>query len=376
MTICKIKKINFYIGKVFLKNFLKITAAIALVVFFVNVFDAYNQIHGQIQGYNNSFVKALEISLVQIPDFINEMSAILVLMATIITISSLSYKSEITIIRSTGFSLWNVIQPIAFLSFLLGIFWITIFTSLLTYSAKEFNRLEQKYINHENRQIIQPKSGIWLKQDNLEHKNQEIIITAKKIYKQNLEFKDVTLWFINNNSEFYKRIDADEIFLNQNNWLIKSGLVKDDQNLNQRVENITIPTNLVNNLVIGKIINNFESEKLFSLYKLPNLIKDLKSAGLTTLKFEVYYHNLLSKPLLFIAMTLIGCYFGLTSTRSKNAILMIFLGAIFGLLIYMISSIVNTLSASGLIPIFTATWLLTALCLAVGILLIYQKELI
>ena len=176
--------------------------------------------------------------------------------------------------------------------------------------------------------------------------------------------------------EFYKRIDADTIFLNQNNWLIGSGLLNDDQNLNQKVENIVIPTNLVNNLVIGKIINNFESTKLFSLYQLPNLIKDLKSAGLTTTKFEVYYHNLLSKPLLFMAMSLIGCYFGLTSVRSKNAALMIFLGAIFGLLIYIISNIISTFSISGLIPIFAATWLVAIICLAIGTLLIYEKELI
>ncbi len=372
MTILHIKKIDLYIGRVFFKNFLKITFAIALIVFCINSFDAYRQI----QGYDTSFIKAFEIALVQVPDFINDIAALLVLMAAIITIYGLSSKSEITIIRSTGFSLWNIIRPIAFLSFLLGVIWITIFTSLSTYSAAKFNRLEQKYINHENRQIVEPASGIWLKQDDIDNKNQEIIITAKKLYKQNLEFRDVTLWFINSNAEFYKRIDADEIFLNQNNWLIKSALINDENNLNQKIENIIIPTNLVKNLVIEKIINNFESEKLFSLYQLPSLIKDLKSAGLTTSKFEVYYHNLLSKPLLFMAMSLIACYFGLSSVRSKNSILMIFLGAIFGLLIYITSNLINTLSISGLIPIFAATWLIAIFCLAIGTLLIYKKEVI
>jgi lipopolysaccharide export system permease protein len=372
MRIFKMKKIDFYIGKFFLENFLKITSIVTLIVFFINSFDAYRQI----QGHNSSFIKALEISLVQIPDFINDIAVILVLMATIITIFSLSSKSEITIIRSTGLSLWHVARPVAFLAFLLGIIWITIFTSLSTYSAAEFNRLEQKYINHEDRQVVKPDSGIWLKQDDIDNKNHEIIISAEKLYKQNLEFENVTLWFVNDNSEFYKRIDAKKILLNQNNWLIKSGLLNDDQHLNQMVENVTIPTNLVNNLAIGKIINNFESTKLFSLYQLPSLIKDLKSAGLITAKFEVYYHNLLSKPLLFMAMSLIGCYFGLTSVRSKNAILMIFLGAIFGLLIYIISNIISTLSISGLIPIFAATWLVAIVCLAIGTLLIYEKELI
>jgi lipopolysaccharide export system permease protein len=372
MGIFKIKKVDLYIGKCFLRNFLKITSAIALVIFFINSFDAYRQI----QGYNHSFIKALEISLVQIPDFISDIAAILILMATIITVFNLSSKSEITILRSTGLSLWNIARPIAFLSFLLGIFWITIFTSFLTYSAAKFNYLEQKYINHEDRQLVKPDSGIWLKQDDVDNKNYEIIITAQKLYKQNLEFRNTTLWFINDNSEFYKRIDADKIFLNQNNWLIEYGLLNDDQHLNQIVENITIPTNLVNNLVIGKIINNFESTKLFSLYQLPSLIKDLKSAGFTTSKFEVYYHNLLSKPLLFMAMSLIGYYFGLTSIRNKNASLMIFLGAIFGLLIYIISNIISAFSSFDLIPIFAATWMLAIVCLAIGILLIYEKELI
>ena len=65
-----------------------------------------------------------------------------------------------------------------------------------------------------------------------------------------------------------------KILLNQNNWLIKSGLLNDDQHLNQMVENVTIPTNLVNNLVIGKIINNFESTKLVPVELDGNVVLD------------------------------------------------------------------------------------------------------
>lgn len=372
MNIFQVKKVNLYIGKIFLKNFLKITAAIALVTFFIDIFDAYRQIRGN----DDSLLKALEISLLQIPDFINNIAIILILMAAIITISSLSLRSEITIIRSSGFSLWQIIRPIVVISFLLGVVWITIFTSLLTHSAAKFNILEQKYINHEDQESIMSVAGIWLKQDDINHPGNKIIITAKKLYKRDLEFKNITLWFVNEKQEFYQRIDADEAFLKADSWLIKSALLNDDTHINQKVTDLVIPTNLVHNLVINKIINNFENEKLFSLYQLPGLIKDLRLAGFTTAKFEVYYHNLLSKPLLFMAMSLIACYFGLTPVRSKNAILMAFLGAAFGLLIYVTLSIISSLSVSGLIPIFAATWLVAIFLTAVGVLIIYEKEVV
>jgi lipopolysaccharide export LptBFGC system permease protein LptF len=73
-------------------------------------------------------------------------------------------------------------------------------------------------------------------------------------------------------------------------------------------------------------------------------------------------------------MTLISCFFGLNHIRSQNSLGMIFLGIVTGLTLYITSSIITALGSSGLISVFASTWVIVAICLAIGTLLIYQKE--
>ena len=157
-------------------------------------------------------------------------------------------------------------------------------------------------------------------------------------------------------------------------WILENAVLNDDNNINKKVTNITIDTDLEADFIMEKIVNNFQNVKLFNIFEMPNMIENLQSSGFSSTKFIVYFNSLLSKPLLFLAMSLVACYFGLNHIRNNNAILMIFLGIALGLVLYITSSVINSLGSSGLIPTFAATWIMAIISLAFGILLIYKKE--
>lgn len=366
----QIKLINLYIAKNFLIKFLQVVLGFSLMIFFVNFLDAIDKS----REAEVPFYAIISMAFLQIPNFLNDIVPSLVLIAAIITFFLLSSKSEITIIRMSGFSLWQILRPIAISAMLIGIFWVTIFGPVSIKMVEKFNTLEGKYILNELREVVAPRNGIWLKQANKEDSDEELIIQAKKVYKENLELNKVTIWFFDRDNQFYKKIDADKMLLKDNYWLLSDVIINDHETLNKKLDNLSIPTNLKADFVMQKIVNNFQNEKLFSIFKLPNLIKDLRSAGFASTKFKVYFHLLINRPFLFLAMTLIACYFGLNHIRDRNGALMIFLGIILGLVLYIITSIMNTLGSSGIIPIFASTWLITLICLAIGTLLIYQKE--
>lgn len=366
----KIRLINFYIAKIFLIKFLQIVGGFSLLIFFINLIDALDKV----KETNGPLYAAMAIAFLQVPDFLNDVIASLVLIAAISTFFLLSSKSEVTVIRMSGFSLWQILRPVAVASVFLGIFWIAVFGPISIQMSKKFNVFEGKYIKNEMREVVALQNGIWLKQVNAENPEEEIIIQAKKVYKDDLEFKIVTAWFFSKNNQFYKKIDARKMFLKNGYWLLQDVVVNDASVLNKTLDRMSIPTNLESDFVMQKIVNNFQNVKLFSLFQLPQLIRDLRSAGFNATKFQVYFHSLISKPLLFLAMTLIACYFGLNHIRNQNTIILICFGIVIGLALYIISSIVNTLGSSGLIPIFASTWVIAVICLAIGTLLIYQKE--
>ena len=365
-----LRLINIYIAKSFLIRFTQITLGFSLLIFFINLIDILERV----RDYNAPFYNVAFMALLQIPDFLNDIISSLVLISAIITFFLLSSKSEITVIRMSGFSLWQILRPLACAAMLLGIFWVTIFGSLSIQMTKKFNILEGKYTRNETREVVAPENGIWLKQTNEENHEEEIIIQAKKVYRASLEFEGVTVWFFNKDDQFYKKIDAEEMLLQENSWLLKKATLNDDNTINKNLKTIEIPTSLKADFVMQKVVNNFQNVKLFSIFELPSLITDLQSAGFNSTKFKVYFHSLLSKPLLFLAMIFIACYFGLNHVRNQNTVLMIFLGIVVGLIFYITSSIINSLGSSGLIPIFASTWVIAIICLAIGTLLIYNKE--
>jgi len=370
VLIVNIKKINKYIAQDFLWRFLQILAIFALLMFFINLLDALDKARSS----EASLIIAVKMAFLQIPSFLNDIVPSLILISAIITFAILSSRSEITIIRMSGFSLWLVLKPMAITAFVLGVFWVVIIGPISIYMTKSFNSIERQYINKEIREAVEPKNGIWLRQENKQAAGEEIIINAKKVYKDKIEFSHVKILFFNKEGSFYRKIDSKDMILKEGFWLIKDAIINDDNNINQNAGDVTIITDLKHDFVKQKIVNNFQNVKLFSIFDLPSLISDLEASGFSSNKFKVYFYSLLSKPFLFVAMTFTACYFGLGHIRNRRNSLMIFLGIIFGLVIYVSSTILESLGSSGLIPNFAATWLVIILCLSFGVLMIYNKE--
>lgn len=340
------------------------------MIFFINFIDSLDKV----QQSGAGFVIAAQMAFLQIPDSLNSIVPSLVLIAAIITFFLLSSSSEITIMRSAGLSLWQIIRPTAIATFALGIFWIGVIEPISIKMIKRFNFLEGIYVRNEAREVVQPQTGIWLKQINSEEKGAELVVQAKKVYRENIELNTVNLWFFDSEGRFYKRIDAEKMLLKENYWEVLNATINDLKNINLHEDKINIPTDLKQDFVIQKIVNNFQNEKLFSIFQLPGLIKDLHSFGFSSVKFTAYFNSLLTRPLLFVAMSFIACYFGIHHARNRNSIFSIFLGISVGLIFYIISSIAYALGSSGLISVFASTWVVTIIYLAIGVLLIYRKE--
>jgi lipopolysaccharide export system permease protein len=152
-------------------------------------------------------------------------------------------------------------------------------------------------------------------------------------------------------------------------------LSKESQNfINQKSNALVISTDIDREFIRKKIINNLENVNTFTIYQLPNLIKDMENSGLNSQKFKVRFNYLITLPLMFLAMSLIACFFGINHVRNHRAVIIIFLGIITGVALYIVSAIITSFGSSGLISVFASTWMPSFICIAVAILLIYSKE--
>jgi lipopolysaccharide export system permease protein len=359
-----------YILKKFLLTFLVVTLSISLLIAMINIFELLDQISNQPVTFGQIFI----LDILQIPGHIEEIAIFLVMLSSMITLFSLSIRSEITVMRSSGASLLQILYPIISGALLLGLFMVLVFNPLAIRASKKFTLMEQKLIERDVNNLLDPQGGIWLKQPNMLVDDEEIIIRANKVYRKNLQMKDVNLWFFDRDHRFYKKIDAKQMFLLDGYWDLENVVINDQDNINQHKPELKIITNLKADFITKKILNNFEDVALFSVYDLPDLIVNLKDSGFSPRKFVVYYYSLLIKPLLFVAVSLIAAFFTINNVRNKNNIILFVAGIAVGLVLYISFIIINAFGSSGLIPTFLATWMVAIITLSISVLLIFRKE--
>ena len=365
-----IKKINYYLAKLFLKNFLLVVFGFSIMFFLINILDVFEKIKDE----NFKIFLVFLLAILKVPQAITSIIVSAVLISAIITFYQLSIRSELTIIRSCGYSIWKISTPIFVTSFFLGIFWITIFNLIEIKCSKKFYEIENEYLKLDMIEDFESSSGVWFRQKNLIKNDEDIIIFARKIFKNSAKFSNVSLWFFDSHNSLYQRIDADSMFLDYDKWIIQKAVINDNNLINFEIENIKIFTDLKEDFIRKKIINNFDSAQFFSIFELPKLIDEIESSGLNSRKFKVYLNSQLNLVIMFISMVFFACYFGIVNIRNRRGRVMVFIGIIFGLMVYITSSISITLGASGIISIFEATWLVSLFYVSIGILLFYRKE--
>ena len=366
------KKIHLYIIKSFLIKFFSVLASIALLIFIINLVDVFDRLGKEEESF--AWFLPMQMAMLQIPAFLEDVSMFIILLAAMITLLALSSKSEITIMRSSGLSLWHILSPLMITSFVLGIFFITVFNPITIYSNKKYGDLEKHIMKQEESTIFEVEGGIWLKQSNLLKPEEDIVIRAKTIDKARVELINVNIWFFDDNGEFYKKIDAKNMILNQKFWNLEDVVINDNFSINQDVKTLKILTNLDPEFIVKKVINNFEDVRSFSIFELPTMIRDMEEAGFLSRKFKVYFYSLINKPLMFVSMILMAAYFAINHIRNKNNIIYVVIGIIGGLILYVGSSIIIAFGSSGIIPPFASTWVMTVILLTATILMIFKKE--
>lgn len=365
-----IKKINKYLIKLFFINFIKISLGFATIFFIVNLMESFERLKEAKVAVGIIFL----LSILKIPTHLTSAILSVVLISAILSHYQLSIRSEGVIIRNAGFSIWKLSLPIHIFAILLGILWITCFNIFEIWALKKSSKIEEKYISADLQESISLNNGIWIRQKNLQNDQENILIMARNVFKNSANFANVSLWFYDKNNIFYQRLDAKKMMLSPNKWLIYDGFINNEDKINEKFELMEITTDLQEDFVKKKIINNLDSDSLYSIFELPEIIKNMEQSGLKSTKYKIYFHSQINQIFLFGIMTLLAIFFGTSNFRSLQANLKLFVGIIFGFAIFLSSSIFFKLGSSGIITIFEATWLITLIYYCIAIILLYQKD--
>ncbi len=308
------------------------------------------------------------ISLLRVPIFAELALPFAVLIGTIGAFLSLSRTSELIIIRASGISVWQFMQPALLVGIGFGVFAVTFFNPVASLMKATSERMQTRLFKNEKSFGTMRMTGIWRRQESVDGPT---ILHALSSADRGLTLGGVTLLQFDLNNRFYEQIQASKAELRNGYWSLENAVVQSSGESVKRYNEYFISTYLSP----IQIMNSLGSIETLSFWELPGFIDFAKKAGIPTEQYELQYQLFFSRPILMAAMVLIAATCSLKAFRFGRIQTMVLTGLTGGFGFFIFSEISRKVGASGLVPIPVAAWApaLIALLLAASVLL-HQED--
>ena len=265
-----------------------------------------------------------------------------------------------------------LIGPMVVTIFLGGML-VTVFNPIVSATSALYLDLKDSYSNQRRSVISIGAEGLWLRQGN---ENGQTVIRAERANFDGSVLYGVSMLEHHPDGGPKRRIEANSASLQGSEWWLNKTKVwplisgiNAEENAREH-EWLRVPSNLTTD----QIQDRFGKPSTVSFWALPVMINQLKSAGFSARRHEVWYQTEIARPLFLVAMVLIGAAFTMGHSRQRSMGLGVLMAILLGFGLFYVRNFAQILAENGQLPVTLAAWAppLAALFLGLGIL--FQAE--
>ncbi len=341
-----------YILVRFLMNLLKVQLAFLLLVF---VIDGVEQAQ-MLSSYNLSGFEVLRMIALRMPQFLLKIFPLVLMLASLTTFVGLSRGSELVVMRAAGQSAIKLLMVPVAATLVIGVFATAVLNPLVATTLQRTDALLAEYNVGGQSLVSLGAKGIWLRQGG--DSSQFVIQADRTSFNGTILYK-VNLYEFTLEGMLSRRIQAESARLTEGEWLLRSGTQwqfdytsPDTLTTATPFDKLALPTTLTSQ----EILEKFASPQAVPIWELPALIKRLNDAGFSSQRQKLFLQSELARPLLLVAMVLIGAGFSMRHARFGQTGLMVLIAVFSAFLLYALKSVSEALGAAYEIPVLLAAW--------------------
>lgn len=320
--------------------------------------------------FDGDFAFALQLTLLRTPALTQAMMPFVFLFGSLWMFSQLNRRSELAVMRSAGLSFWRLIGPAAFLA-AIGGFLVIVLIDPMSARMMNFGEKMRNDIRGQTSSLVRVfGDGIWLRQRD---EGEFLVINAGSFDAERGALQKVTIWRLSPDGAFKERIDAPEARLSGRTIELRDARMKvAGERFSQRTPLYSVPTRLT----LADLRENVPPPESMSVWDLPRFILLAEAAGLSTVRYNIRFHDLCSTPLKLTAMVLIAAIFSIGPMRSGGTPRLLLAAVASGFLLYVLSELSTALGESGVVPAPLAAWTpaLAASIVAVSVLMRHEES--
>jgi len=327
--------------------FITILVILSFVVSLSELVEYNKQISNLI---DESFYLCLKMTLYKIPINIQNLLPYSFYFGSMMSLIRLSKNSELIIARSSGLNIWYCCLPHLLLAFVIGIFSITVFSSITAVTQTKLSQLEGEYLNKYNNNLQLSGGGFWLYQ---KEGDKTSIIHADKIEPQNMSLNNVIIFRYTKDNKFFERIDGETTKLEKGYWKIDRGIkTNKDLETSEFIE-LQLPTKLTS----SQIKESFAKPETISFWETLKFIEIIEKAGFNSRKHIIHYNKMLSTPIYLIGMVLLGAIFSVKPIGRHGIGKRLFIAIILAFVIFFLNDVIAALGQGSQASAILAAWI-------------------
>lgn len=318
---------------------------------------------------NISFAMVVQMALLKLPNMGQKIFPFAVLFGGMAAFWRLARNHELVITRAAGISAWQLLLPVLFIAFFLGILKVTAFNPFASATFSKYERLEAVLLKGQKSLLTISGTGLWLRQAN--EGGQSVIHASHVLQQKNgIDLQNVIVFLYEGADRFKGRIDAKSAQLEDGFWYMKDAWIYIPEQLPRFEKEYWLETDMT----LGSIQDSFAAPETMSFWSLPGFISALEKSGFSAIRHRLYWNTLLATPFLMSAMVLLAAVFTLRHTRRGGTAFIITGGVLTGFIVYFFSDLIFALGLSDSIPVTLAAWTPSGVTTLLGLAMLLHLE--
>jgi len=299
---------------------------------------------------DGSFWFALQLTGLRALSLTQVLSPFLFLFGGLWCFTQLNRRSEIAVMRAAGLSIWRVILPGILVAGVAGVALITFVDPLAAKMMARSEILKNDIRGRPTSLVRAFEDGIWLRQSD---ETQTLIINARAVNQEKALLGNLTVYRLDPEGRFLERIDAPQALILEDAIRLQYPRLRSpDDYASRQLPVLDVPTTLT----ITDLNERVAKPETISIWNLSRFINLAEAAGLSTTRYYLRYHDLLSTPLKLLGMVLIAAVFSMRPIRMGGMLRLVLAAIAIGFFLYMATEISTALGESGTVPLAMAAW--------------------
>lgn len=359
-------RLETYILKVCIAMFASALLVVSSLIFLIDYIGISKSLENNTEA---SGLTVLSLILQKSPNSILVLLPFAFLFGSIFAFVSLNRRSELIAMRAAGISAWRFVMPATILAFAVGALTITALNPIASLLQDNY---EKTITRLEGTAAQSTGTGVYMRQG---EKNKQTVIRAERGDPDSGRLEGVTFWNYDldarDTPRFASRVDAQSAVLTPGFWQLRNARETKPGEQPLYYEQLSLRSNLDANAAFRKYV----STQSVPFWQLPGLIQRNAIAGSPTTLYRLKLHQLLSTPLMFAAMAMLGAVFSLRLMRLGGLTPLIISGISLGFVVFFVNQLFSSMGKADVIPVELAGWSPAVLAmLAAMTLLVYTED--